>query len=496
MIDLRETRILPAIGRRVFSAPYLPRGLVGFTLLVIITNTILFLIGQPPEYWIDYSLAYVDTPWVKQMLAIHPLLYVGVTTIYLIVIGLFLDGLSRTPALILWSSVNFIHINDALSWARHALNLQLPLTYPTEYILYTFLSIAFAGLLGWSAARGLLSTKETARPSQLKPKTLPKVAVGVAAIWLLLLAAGLLAVMNTPASGWLAITPDHSPGPRVGGEIVFDSHRGKAVLFGGSNAQWQYVTETWEWDGSDWQQLSPQETPSERGDIAMAYDQKQQVVILFGGENQGSVLGDTWQWDGEQWHQLLPSNSPLARRGHKMIYDPLRGRVVLYGGYDGMGTFFNDAWEWDGQQWTQISFETTSPVASGFVMAYDQASSRIVAFLSGYPGGTWVWQGERWAESLSGGEAPGQRGSAKAIYDSTNERLVMFGGVQDGEFCNDTWSLKGLRWQKIDTPLTPTARWGHMMFYDSSQEQVIIFGGYDDENVLEDMWELSLPDGD
>ena len=48
----------------------------------------------------------------------------------------------------------------------------------------------------------------------------------------------------------------------------------------------------------------------------MAYDVVRRRAVLFGGSS-----AETWEWDGNNWKQRLPKNSPSARIGHAMAYD-------------------------------------------------------------------------------------------------------------------------------------------------------------------------------
>ncbi len=66
---------------------------------------------------------------------------------------------------------------------------------------------------------------------------------------------------------------------------------------------------------------------------ALAYDVARQRVVLFGGGGNTGVLSDTWEWDGSNWTQRAPTNSPSSRVYHAMAYDAARQRVVLFGGY-------------------------------------------------------------------------------------------------------------------------------------------------------------------
>jgi hypothetical protein len=63
-----------------------------------------------------------------------------------------------------------------------------------------------------------------------------------------------------------------------------------------------------------------------------------QRVVLFGGNISGvGFLGDTWEWDGTNWTQLTPSASPSARLAHAMAYHAARQRVVLCAGIGAPG---------------------------------------------------------------------------------------------------------------------------------------------------------------
>jgi hypothetical protein len=45
----------------------------------------------------------------------------------------------------------------------------------------------------------------------------------------------------------------------------------------------------------------------------MAYDLGRQRVVLFGGWNGTSNVSDTWEWDGSNWTRRSPAASPSAR---------------------------------------------------------------------------------------------------------------------------------------------------------------------------------------
>src|SRR6266508_4189011 len=87
------------------------------------------------------------------------------------------------------------------------------------------------------------------------------------------------------------------PAPRAAHAMVFDSHRSRAVLFGGDSLQAGRFGDTWEWDGENWTQLDDI-GPGARSHAAMAYDALRGSTVLFGGTNGANALGDTWEWNG------------------------------------------------------------------------------------------------------------------------------------------------------------------------------------------------------
>jgi hypothetical protein len=142
------------------------------------------------------------------------------------------------------------------------------------------------------------------------------------------------------------------PSPRNGAAQVYDSGRGKIVLFGGSTAE-AVSGETWEWNGTQWVK-NEAALAQGRFNSVMAYDSSRQKVIRYGGRYAGKPLGDTWQYDGRTWVQLT-TIGPTPRNHTAMVYDPKRKTIVLFGGHDfGLHdevNVFGDTWEWDGAKW-------------------------------------------------------------------------------------------------------------------------------------------------
>src|SRR5262245_26789082 len=63
--------------------------------------------------------------------------------------------------------------------------------------------------------------------------------------------------------------------------------------------------------------------PGPRINHAMVYDSVRGRVVLFGGiaRDNTSEYGDTWEWDGFRWERVA-TNGPAPRSKHAMAYDP------------------------------------------------------------------------------------------------------------------------------------------------------------------------------
>lgn len=201
--------------------------------------------------------------------------------------------------------------------------------------------------------------------------------------------AGLSEATWTFESGeWSLVSCD---GPaRAGLTLAHDSRRSKTVLFGGESLQGE-VSDTWEWDGSGWQQVAT-DGPSPRRDYAMTYDADAGRVLLFGGRSGGVELQDAWQWDGAEW-TLISTDGPPASEAPILLFHPERARVALLTD--------EETWEWDGAAWELLDLRGPPP-RNHAAATYDPGRGHVL---------------------LSGGDIdprPGQRAASDEtwIYDT------------------------------------------------------------------------------
>lgn len=282
-----------------------------------------------------------------------------------------------------------------------------------------------------------------------------------------------------------------SPGGRLGTNIVYDSARGKCVLFGGilSNT----FGDTWEWDGTTWTNRSVS-GPSPRQVFGMVYDSLRHRTVLYGGLSPGGILSDTWEWDGTAWTQVAASG-PGPRCGATFAFDSFRGRTVLFGG-QGTGPVLGDTWEYDGTSWSLVS--SGGPAAAFYgKMAFDSARGRTVLFGGSdginYFGDTWEWNGTVWQLVAPAAAGPGNRSQhAMAFAPGVGGGVLVHGGANSGGTLSDLWKWDGVAWSQLSAT-GPIGRFHHGMAWDTQRQRAVLHGGYDGSTFPPETWELAGP---
>jgi hypothetical protein len=321
-----------------------------------------------------------------------------------------------------------------------------------------------------------------------------------------MLAAAAAAWHRRPAAG-------ATPQARGWHAMTYDAGRGRVVLFGGSVepretcdvAGTHICSDTWEWDGYAWADVSPATSPPGRSGHAMAYDAARGRVVLFGGRghsrgacgSSGTSCADTWEWDGTTWSERTPAAGPSARSDTALTYDAVRGRIVLFGGgvFDGFSPIrYRDTWEWDGKAWTERFPALRPPARSGHGLAYDAGRGRTVLFggSSGSPrlSDTWEWDGSAWLERTAVTAPPARQGHAMA-YDPRRRAVMLFGGDGTGcrtnpaGFCRDTWEWDGAGWSRRVPPAQPKERGFHALTFDALRGRMVLFGGMGADNSVD-----------
>ena len=164
-------------------------------------------------------------------------------------------------------------------------------------------------------------------------------------------------VWRWDGASWTHASPAVAPSAREApaGAVL----GGSLVIFGGEDDNLLPLGDTWAYDGASWTQKQPAHAPSpRRGAVAAAYDGG---VVLFGGDTLPDPNGlwvsvdETWVWDGTDWTEMHPAQSPEPRSFAGMT--AAGGVVLLCGGSNfggGIGSP-DGTWTWDGARWTRLA---------------------------------------------------------------------------------------------------------------------------------------------
>ena len=267
---------------------------------------------------------------------------------------------------------------------------------------------------------------------------------------------------------WTQRFPAQSPPALSSAGLAFDSARRRGVLFGGTRQNEVPSAETWEWDGVTWLARLTATAPPARSGGVLVYDSVRRRTVLFGGSTPSTNLGDTWEWDGVRWaERLVPGPSP--RNGHAMVFDERRGRVVLVGGYD--GTYRSDVWEWDGTSWAERTSATSPGPRARHGLAWDADRQRVVMVFgatspTSYSPEVWEWDGADWLSRPAlawPGFAPL---GPSAVFDTARHRLTVVSSLE-------LFAWNGTAWHSFK----PSYRPGASVTFDSNRGVLVLFGG-------------------
>ena len=268
------------------------------------------------------------------------------------------------------------------------------------------------------------------------------------------------------------------------GPAVFDAARGQLMVLGGfHNLQGPF--RTWLWDGTAWSRPSPATSPSARGGAALTYDVGRERVVMFGGRSiPGSVLlTDTWEWDGTTWSDVTPATPSPTSEACSLAYDAAQARSLMTcWTYD--VSYHGETWSWDGVAWSPHVAANPLPLP-GLGLVYDATRAQVVHVASDFS--VWAWDGSDWTQVVPVATPPARYG-ASVVFAPSRGQVMLFGGTSsaDNTTLNDTWSWDGVTWSEVVLPNAPTNYWHASSAVDPATGHVLIVGS-------DGLWALGIP---
>jgi N-acetylneuraminic acid mutarotase len=274
-------------------------------------------------------------------------------------------------------------------------------------------------------------------------------------------------VLDYQTKTWSELNLEISPPARHSAVMVYDSADEVIILFGGYNGI-AVANDLWIFDCKTemWSECTQEISPPGRMSHAMVYDNKNDKVIVFSGYgSSGPNECDIWTYDypTNTWQEMSPIESPQARYGAGFVYDEADERMLLFGGNDNPSgsTYLSDTWRYDYATDTWNELESTShPQALKWsCMTYDSINQKAILFGGGSAAfqttnETWIYDSitNEWV-NRNPDDVPPSREAFGFAYDSTNEKGILFGGINGNrEFLNDTWAYNynSNTWEKME----------------------------------------------
>lgn len=339
----------------------------------------------------------------------------------------------------------------------------------------------------------------------------------------------------------------------------FDPMSGELIIFGGDPgvavncmARPEFSAETWFYSPAcnTWRK-SAELGPSARSRHVAAFDTKRRRLIVFGGRSRTGTSGPyTVHSDTHALEVGLPAPDdhlwrPLTTRGATppglssatAVYDAAGDRFIVFGGnLSGDGLVFTPsakvyALAFPDNTWSELTPTSgTIPARLFHAMALDAMRNRLIVFAGGdanaftgpFLADVYAFDltTRVWAPLALSGTAPLGRIRPAAVEDPDRDRVLVFGGHDDGQLgeTNELWAINLAmnRWDRVktgDTFLTPGAgtcdfppnfttpdlssperREGHVLVRAGSLG-ALMFGGRSDCGTVNDVWKLTPSTG-
>jgi Galactose oxidase, central domain len=280
---------------------------------------------------------------------------------------------------------------------------------------------------------------------------------------------------SQPTTNWLQVFPSGTaPSPRFGHTGLYDSNSNRMMIFGGATSATSCLNDVWILDDAnsahgtpDWLSIPASGTPpAPRMNQTAQYDPTKNVLMVFGGTNCNSgYFQDVWvltNANGEggtpTWTKLATAGTPPpARENSSSIFDSVHNVLLVYAG-DAGGAGFSDLW------------------------ALSNANGQS---------GT-----AHWRQFAPTGTPPEGRTGQITVYDSANNRMIMYGGINainGTRFLYDSWILTNANslggtpaWTAEVVSGTAPQRFFHTGFYSPTLNFLIVFGGDSQIEALPD----------
>jgi N-acetylneuraminic acid mutarotase len=275
---------------------------------------------------------------------------------------------------------------------------------------------------------------------------------------------------------WIQLFPTALPPCVNEAGMVWQSHNETVALIGGVCNDSGAADEVWEWDDEAWKKVTSTQQVTRLFGHAMSYDARRQAVVTVGGTTAvGALNSTTHSFVNRDWVFHFDGSTPGPRSLFALRADPANDVVWLYGGVTDAGGTASDFWQYKHGDWTQLAVADTPDNCVNPLSALDTDRAKLVIFCGNasifeFDGAAMKWQ------AFSPGTVPDARRFANMVYDAQLKKTVLYGGFDEVNYLNDTWTWDGAKWTEITKNRLP-ARSLHMMWFDPTLRKTVAYGG-------------------
>lgn len=224
--------------------------------------------------------------------------------------------------------------------------------------------------------------------------------------------------------------------------------------------------------------VDPPGWPDPRNMHSAAYIPSTGEMLIFGGTTNAGETNTLWSFKENRW-TLLSKDGPQAREDALLIHNSDDQATYLIGGrHNGTSTIYSDMWKWDGTKWSQVPGTLPFMSLTHGAGCYDKTNKRILIF-GGIKNGQlsnqlWSWNGSTWTSSNA---EPSTRLAASLVYSEDDDKVYLFGGsLHNGTVLNDVWSLENTSWQKVNENFPPVMNSAYGV--TSYGKGFLLYGGF------------------
>lgn len=298
---------------------------------------------------------------------------------------------------------------------------------------------------------------------------------------------------NPSANSWSTTsTGANVPSPRQA-QAVWVPSASAMVVWGGYDLTYldtggRYYPATNTWASTS----TGANVPVARSSQSMVWDATNSRVIIWGGytgvfPDYYTNTGAKYDPVGDAWTAISTTSAPSARTAHSTIWTGTEmivwGGMVTSSGYVNTGGKYNSS----SNTWSATSVGPNTPIGRrDHTAIWDSTDNRMIIW-GGHDGTGALNSGasfdpatDSWTATASGANLPSVRYNHTAVWNAANNEMIIWGGHSGSSYLNTgaRYNIAAGTWQTMSTGTNvPSARMAHTAVWNSTNNEMIIWGG-------------------